>query len=123
MLCCLVKLLSFRMNILLPSSQRVSQVNGTAKFKQKPVTVGGRTMYRTLSPKRTPFKTGLTDSTVCIRCLEEDETATHFLCKCQAIAYFRFHRPDHYFMEPADYHDTPVSRILHFIRSVGLFKG
>jgi hypothetical protein len=111
------------MNILLPSSQRVSQVNGTAKFKQKPVTVGGRTTYETVSPKRTPFKTGLTDSPICIRCLEKDETTTHILYECEVIAYFRFHVLDHYFIEPAEYHDTPVSRILHFIQSVRLLKG
>jgi hypothetical protein len=31
---------------------------GTVRFKQKPVTVGDRTTYRTLSPKRTSFRMG-----------------------------------------------------------------
>jgi hypothetical protein len=32
---------------------------GGAKIKQKPATLGGRTTYRTLSLKRTPFQTGI----------------------------------------------------------------
>jgi hypothetical protein len=32
-------------------------------------------------------------------------------------------RLGHYFMEPGDYEDAPVSKILHFIRSVGLLEG
>jgi hypothetical protein len=36
------------------------------------------------------FKLGLTDDPICERCLEEDESATHILCDCEAIAYLRF---------------------------------
>jgi hypothetical protein len=53
--------------------------------------MGGRTTYRTLSPKRAPFKLGLTDDPICDRCLEEDESATHILCDCEAVAHIRFH--------------------------------
>jgi hypothetical protein len=34
---------------------------------------------------------GLTDDPTCERCLEEDESATHILCDCEAIANLRFH--------------------------------
>jgi hypothetical protein len=34
---------------------------------------------------------GLTDDSACERCLEKDESATHFLCDCEAIPYLRFH--------------------------------
>jgi hypothetical protein len=27
------------------------------------------------------------------------------------------------FMEPSDYYDAPIDKVLHFIRSVGLIKG
>jgi hypothetical protein len=30
---------------------------------------------------------------------------------------------DQYFTEPSDYYDTPIDKVLHFIRSVGLIKG
>jgi hypothetical protein len=66
------------------------------------------------------LKMGLTNSPTCERCIEKDESATHILCECEAIAYLRFHHLGHYFMEPGDYQNAPVSKILHFIRSVGL---
>jgi hypothetical protein len=69
------------------------------------------------------FKLGLMDSATCERCLEKDESATHILCDCEAIAYLRFCHLGHYFMEPGDYQDTPISQILYFIRSVGLLEG
>jgi hypothetical protein len=28
-----------------------------------------------------------------------------------------------YFMEPSDYYDAPIDKVLHFIRRVGLIKG
>jgi hypothetical protein len=61
------------------------------------------------------FKLGLTDSPTCERCLEKDESATSILCDCEAIAYLRFRHLGHYFMEPGDYQDAPISKILHFI--------
>jgi hypothetical protein len=66
---------------------------------------------------------GLMESPACERCLEKDESATHILCDCEAIAYLRLRHVGHYFMEPGDYKDAPVSKILHFIRSVGLLEG
>jgi hypothetical protein len=69
------------------------------------------------------FKMGLTKSPICERCLEKDESATHILCDCEAIAYLGFRHLGHYFMEPGDYKDTPISKILHFFRSVGLLEG
>jgi hypothetical protein len=69
------------------------------------------------------FKMGLTESPTCERCLEKDESATHILCDCEAIAYLRFRHLGHYFMEPGDYQDAPISKILHFILSVRLLEG
>jgi hypothetical protein len=59
----------------------------------------------------------------CERCLEEDESATHILCDCEAMANLRLHHLGQFFMEPSDYYDAPINRILRFIRSVGLIKG
>jgi hypothetical protein len=36
------------------------------------------------------FKLGLTEDPTCERCLQEDESATHNLCDCEAVAYFRY---------------------------------
>jgi hypothetical protein len=65
----------------------------------------------------------LTDDPTCERCLEEDESATHVLCDCEAIAYLRFRHLGQYFMAPDDYYDTPISKVSQFFRSVGLIKG
>jgi hypothetical protein len=69
------------------------------------------------------FKLGLADDRICERCLEEDESATHILCDCEAIAYLRFHHLGQFFMEPSDYYDAPLNEVLQFIRSVGLIMG
>jgi hypothetical protein len=69
------------------------------------------------------FKLGLTDDPTCGRCLQEDESATHILCDCEAIGHLRFRHLGQFFMEPSDFYDTPIIKVLHFIRSVGLIKG
>jgi hypothetical protein len=68
-------------------------------------------------------KLGLTDDPTCERCLKEDESVTHILCDCEAIANLRFHHLGQFFMEPSDYYDAPINKVLHFIRSVGLIRG
>jgi hypothetical protein len=80
--------------------------------------MGGRSIYRTLAPKRTPFQTGIE----CERFLE-GESATYILCECEAIAYLRFRHLGHFFMEPGDYYDAAINKVLHFTRGVGLTKG
>jgi hypothetical protein len=42
------------------------------------------------------------------------------LCDCEAIANLRFRQLGQFFMEPSDYYDAPINRVLHFIRKVGL---
>jgi hypothetical protein len=69
------------------------------------------------------FKLGLTDDPICERCLEEDESATHILCDSEAVAHVRFYYLGQFFMEPSDYYDAPLYKVLHFIRGVGLIKG
>jgi hypothetical protein len=54
---------------------------------------------------------------------KKDESATHILCDCEAIAYLRFCHLGQFFMEPSDYYDAPINEVLHFIPSVGLIKG
>jgi hypothetical protein len=69
------------------------------------------------------FKLGLTDDPICERCLEEDESATHILCDCEAVAHVRFRHLGQFFMEPSNYSEAPIYKVLHFIRGVGLIKG
>jgi hypothetical protein len=42
--------------------EELCQMNqGTVKIKQKPLTMGDRTTYRTLSPERTPLQNGINE--------------------------------------------------------------
>jgi hypothetical protein len=61
------------------------------------------------------FKLGLSCGPTCERCREEDETATHVLCECEALAHRRLRHLGKYFMEPSDYFDDPTYKILQFI--------
>jgi hypothetical protein len=45
------------------------------------------------------------------------------LCDCEAVAHVRFRHLGQFSMEPSDYYDAPVCKVLHFIRGVGLIKG
>jgi hypothetical protein len=47
----------------------------------------------------------------------------HILCDCEAVAHARFCHLGHVFIEPSDYYDAPIYKVLHFIRGVGLIKG
>jgi hypothetical protein len=91
---------------------------GSVEIKQRPIKTDTRTIHRTLSSKL-----GLTDDLTCERCLEDDESATHVLCDCEAIAHLRFRHLGRYFLEPSEYYDAPINKVLHFIRSMGLIKG
>jgi hypothetical protein len=64
------------------------------------------------------FKFGLTNDPICERCLEEDESATHVLRDCEAVAHIRFRHLGQFFMEPSDFYDGPIDKVLHFIRGV-----
>jgi hypothetical protein len=68
-------------------------------------------------------KIGLTDDAICERCREKDESATHILCDCEAVAHVRFRHLGQFVMEPSDYYDAPIDKVLHSIRGVGLIKG
>jgi hypothetical protein len=56
------------------------------------------------------FKLRLTDNPTYYRFLGEDESATHILCDCEAVAYFRFRHLGQFFMEPSDYYDAPIHK-------------
>jgi hypothetical protein len=58
------------------------------------------------------FKMGLMNSPTCYRYTEKNESATHIPCDYEAIAYLRFRHLGHYFMEPGNYQDAPISKIL-----------
>jgi hypothetical protein len=62
-------------------------------------------------------------SHVDLRKMLEEESAIHILCVCAAVAHVRFRHLGQLFMEPSDYYDAPLYKVIHFIRGVGLIKG
>jgi hypothetical protein len=46
------------------------------------------------------------------------ETAPHILCV--ALAEFRLRRLGNIFMEPSDYDEIPLCKIMYFVRGTGL---
>jgi hypothetical protein len=94
----------------------------SVKMKHKPAVMNGRTTQRTLSSNRHLFKLGLTNSPIWERWLEEDESATHVVCEYEAVGYLRFRHICHYFMEPSDYNDGTISKVMNLIPSIGLIK-
>jgi hypothetical protein len=49
--------------------------------------MGGRALSGHCHLKEHLFKLGLTNDSICEWCLEEDESATHILCDCEAVAH------------------------------------
>jgi hypothetical protein len=64
-----------------------------------------------------------TDCVTCERCLQEDESATHILCDCEAIAYLRFCHLGQFFMEPSDFYDAPIFKSPTFHSECRINKG
>ena len=62
----------------------------------------------------------LVHSTECDRCKQASEMASHDRCDCEALAALRFKHLGQHFMKPGDLEEISVSRILHFVQSVGL---
>jgi hypothetical protein len=57
------------------------------------------------------------------RCLEAAEQPDMSYVTVKGIAHLRFGHLGQVFMEPNDFYDVPISKVLLFIRSVGLTKG
>jgi hypothetical protein len=68
------------------------------------------------------FKLGLVDSPRCDRCKEASETASRVLCDCEALAILRFRHLGHYFLQPADFANISVSKILHCVQNAELLN-
>jgi hypothetical protein len=96
-------------------------------FSKMPVTLNASWMLGLLTGhghlKGHFFKLGLINDPICERCQEEDESATHILCDCEAVAHIRLRHLGQFFMEPSDYYDAPIVKVLHLIRGVRLIKG
>jgi hypothetical protein len=78
---------------------------GSVEIKQRPIKMGGRTIYRTLSPKRTPFQTRI----------DRWLSHTHPMWLWR-YSLFKISSPGPVFC-------ATINKVLHLIRRVGLRKG
>jgi len=63
---------------------------------------------------------GLMDSPLCRRCRAEEETSTHILCECEALASLRHAYPGSFFLEPEDIKSISLGVIWNFSKVTGL---
>jgi len=65
---------------------------------------------------------GLVNSPECDRSKAASETDSHIFCDSETMTTLRFRHLDHHFMEPGDFEDISVSKIMQFVQSVGLLN-
>jgi len=63
---------------------------------------------------------GLTISSLCRRCGVEDETLTHVLCECEALASLRRVYLGSFFLDPKDIKSLSLGAIGNFSGGTGL---
>jgi hypothetical protein len=95
----------------------------TGEFKQKPVMVGGRTTYRTLSLKRTLFQNG-TDRQSYLQKVPKKRWISHtHPMQVWGHSLLKISSPGPLLYGTKRLSWCPISRILYFIQSAGLLKG
>jgi hypothetical protein len=68
------------------------------------------------------FNWGLVNSPECDGSKQASEAASRVLCNFEALAALRFRHLGRYFINPGDFKDISISRILHFVQSAGLLN-
>ena len=73
-----------------------------------------------LSPARHLFRVGLIDCAGCGKCKQAIETASHAPCDRNEFATLRIKYLGQHFLNPGDFEDIPINKILPFIQNMGL---
>ena len=63
---------------------------------------------------------GITNSPLCRRCGEEDETSAHILCGCESLASLSHVYLDSLFLDPEDIKNFSLEAICNFSKGTGL---
>jgi hypothetical protein len=114
----------------LPEHERLQMVRVLKAFFKNPVQKTGELFNQSRNQlsiltgllrghchfKGHPFKLRLVNHSKCDRCKQPSETA------CEALATLRLGHQAHNFLLSGDIEDICVSKILHFVQSVGLLK-
>jgi len=85
---------------------------------QSRVVTGLLTGHNTL--RRHLYLLGLLDSPLCRKCGVKEETSTHILCECEALASLRRMHLGSFFLEPEDVKSRSLGAIWSFSRATGL---
>ena len=98
-------------------------LGATARFltfnrTQSRAVIGLLTGHNTL--KRHLHLMGLSDIPMCRRCGAEDETSTHILSECEALASLRHVYLGSFFLEPEDIKSISLAAIWNFRKVTGL---
>ena len=88
--------------------------NGT----QSKVVTGLPTGHNTL--RRHFYLMGLINSPLCRKCGAEEETSTHILCECEALASLRHAHLGSLFLDPKDVKSLSLGGIWNYIKRTGL---
>ena len=86
--------------------------------KQSSAVTGLLTGHNTL--RRHLHLMGLSDSPLCRRWGAEDETSSHTLCECEALASPRLAYLGSFFLEPEDVKSLSLGAIWNFHKATGL---
>ena len=65
---------------------------------------------------------GVKNDPTCRGCHDDEETAVHILCECEADSAYRFEHIGRHLLEPWEMHDIPVCCLLNFVSATGLFQ-
>jgi hypothetical protein len=95
---------------------------GVTGLEQKSRKNNDRVANRTQLFKSDVFKLGLVDSRRWDKCKQASVIASHVLCDFEALALLKFKHLGHHFLKPGDFVKIFVSKILHFVQSVGLLN-
>jgi hypothetical protein len=68
------------------------------------------------------LKLGLVGSPVCDKCKQAPSTASHVLGNCVVLAKLKSQHLGRDLMQPGDFTDIFVSKVLHFVQSLGLLN-
>jgi hypothetical protein len=63
---------------------------------------------------------GLVDNPICRKCGTDEETSTHILCKCEAVASLRYAHLRSFLLDPKDIRELGIGAIWSFGKGTGL---
>jgi hypothetical protein len=83
------------------------------------VVIGLLTGHNTL--RRLLYVMGLDGNPICRKCGTDEETSTHILCKCEALASLRYTHLGSFFLDPEDIGELGIGAIWSLVKKQGSY--